>query len=92
MRQADRSAGRALFQKTCANCHKLFDAGGAIGPEITGAQRTNLDYLLENLIDPSAAVARDFQMQIIQTTGGRVITGLVVAESENAVTVQTLNE
>jgi putative heme-binding domain-containing protein len=92
MKQADRSAGRALFQKHCANCHKLFDAGGAIGPEITGAQRMNLDYLLENLIDPSAAVSRDFQMQIIQTTSGRVITGLVVAENENAVTIQTLNE
>jgi putative heme-binding domain-containing protein len=92
MRQSDRSAGRALFAKNCANCHKLFDAGGAIGPEITGAQRTNLDYLLENLIDPSAAISRDFQMQIIQTTSGRVITGLAVAENENAVTIQTVNE
>jgi putative heme-binding domain-containing protein len=81
-----------VFAKNCANCHKLFDAGGAIGPEITGAQRTNLDYLLENLIDPSAAISRDFQMQIIQTTGGRVITGLAVAENENAVTIQTVNE
>ncbi len=92
MRAADRSAGRAVYQKNCANCHKLFDAGGAIGPEITGAQRTNLDYLLENLIDPSAAVSRDFQMQIIQTSSGRVITGLAIAENENAVTIQTLNE
>ena len=75
LKQADRSAGRALFQKNCANCHKLFDAGGTIGPDITGAQRMNLDYLLENLIDPSAAVSRDFQMQVIQTTSGRVITG-----------------
>lgn len=92
MQQADRSAGRGVFAKNCANCHKLFDAGGAIGPEITGAQRTNLDYLLENLVDPSAAISRDFQMQIIQTTGGRVITGLAVAENENAVTIQTVNE
>jgi putative membrane-bound dehydrogenase-like protein len=92
LKQADRSVGRAVFQKTCANCHKLFDAGGAIGPEITGAQRMNLDYLLENLIDPSAAVSRDFQMQIIQTTAGRVITGLAVAENDSAVTIQTVNE
>jgi putative heme-binding domain-containing protein len=92
MKQADRSAGRVVFQKNCANCHRLFDFGGSIGPEITGAQRTNLDYLLENLIDPSAAVSRDFQMQIIQTTSGRVITGLAVAENENAVTIQTVNE
>ena len=89
---ADRSAGRALFHKTCANCHKLFDAGGNIGPNITGSQRTNLDYLLQTLVDPSAAVARDYQMQVIETVGGRVITGLVVAESEAAITMQTVNE
>ena len=92
MARADRSAGRAMFQKDCANCHKLFGTGGSVGPEITGAQRSNLDYLLENLIDPSAAVARDFQMQIIETSAGRVITGLVVAESASAVTIQTVNE
>lgn len=89
---ADRSAGRAIFQKTCANCHRLFDAGGNIGPDITGSQRTNIDYLLETLLDPSAAVAKDFQMQVIETQGGRVITGLVVAENAAAVTIQTANE
>ena len=69
--QADRQAGRAIFQKTCANCHTLFGEGGKIGPDITGAQRTNLDYLLQTLIDPSAAVAKDYQMEKIATTSGR---------------------
>ncbi len=49
--KADKSAGRALFQKTCANCHKLFGEGTAIGPDLTGSQRSNLDYLLENLLE-----------------------------------------
>jgi putative membrane-bound dehydrogenase-like protein len=92
LQSADASAGRLVFQKICANCHKLFDAGASIGPEITGAQRRNLDYLLENLVDPSAAVSRDYQMQIIETTGGRIITGLAVAESNASVTIQTINE
>jgi putative heme-binding domain-containing protein len=90
--RGDRTAGRALFQQSCANCHKLFDAGGEIGPNITGSQRHNLEYLLENLIDPSGAVSRDYQMQVIETEGGRIITGLVVAESPTAVTIQTVNE
>lgn len=90
--RADRSAGRALFQKTCANCHRIFDAGGKIGPDITGSQRTNLDYLLQTLIDPSAAVAKDYQLQIVMTSAGRVITGLVVGESTTALTMQTVNE
>lgn len=90
--RADRTAGRVLFQKTCANCHRFFDAGGRIGPDITGSQRTNLDYLLQTLIDPSAAVAKDYQMTVVTTSAGRIITGLVVGESEAAVTLQTVNE
>ena len=88
----DRRNGRTIFAKTCANCHRLFDAGTPIGPDLTGAQRTNIDYLLLNLIDPSASISKDFQMQVIEKTDGRIITGLVIAESENAITIQTANE
>jgi putative membrane-bound dehydrogenase-like protein len=87
--QGDLSAGRAVFQKLCATCHRLFDSGQKIGPDITGAQRNNLDYLLENLVDPSAQVSRDFQMEVIQTESGRVITGLVKSETDAAVTIST---
>jgi putative heme-binding domain-containing protein len=92
IQRADASAGRALFNKICSNCHKLFGEGGSIGPDITGSQRHNLDYLLENIIDASATVARDYQMQVIETTKGRTIAGLVVSENETAVTLQTINE
>ncbi|MEZ6135006.1 MAG: c-type cytochrome [Pirellulaceae bacterium] len=89
---ANLAAGRAVFDKQCASCHMLFGEGGKIGPDITGAQRMNLDYLLENLIDPSAAVAKDFQMEIIETSNGRVVSGLVTAESSTAATITTVND
>jgi len=89
---ADRTSGRVLFKKSCAACHRLFDDGGNIGPNITGSQRTNLDYLLQTIIDPSAAVARDYQMQVIATVSGRVITGVVTDETKTAVTLRTVNE
>ena len=92
IKTGDRHNGRSIFTKTCANCHRLFDAGTPIGPDLTGAQRTNIDYLLLNLIDPSASISKDFQMQVIEKTDGRIITGLVIAESENAITIQTANE
>jgi len=92
LQQADLSRGRALYQKQCANCHRLFGAGGTIGPDITGSQRTNLDYLLENLLDPSAAVSKDYVVEVIETTGGRVLTGLPVAETDAALTITTINE
>lgn len=87
----DLSAGRVVYDKLCANCHQLFGEGRKVGPDITGAQRNNLDYLLENLVDPSAQVSRDFQMEVIQTDSGRVVTGLVKSETNAAVTVSTID-
>lgn len=92
IQQADRSAGRAIFQKTLRNCHRIFGAGGQIGPDITGSQRTNLDYLLQTLIDPSEAVNKDYQMQLLQLIDGRVITELVLSETPAALTIQTVTE
>ena len=92
LKNANKSQGRALYLKSCAACHRLFDDGGKIGPDITGSQRHNLDYILENILDPSAVVPSDYQVAIITTTGGRTLTGLIKQETERAVTVQTLNE
>ena len=89
---SDLSAGRAVFAKHCGACHKLFDDGGDRGPNITGAQRSNLDYLLENLIDPSSSVARDYQMHVLQLASGQVVTGLLGGETETTLTIRTLNE
>ena len=92
LKLANLAAGRQIFHRICANCHRLFDAGKKIGPDITGSQRKNLDYILENLIDPSAAVSKDYRMQIVVTTSGRIITGQNVSENERVVTIQTVNE
>lgn len=89
---ADPSAGRLVYQQLCAACHRLFDEGGAVGPDLTGSQRHNLEYLLENIVDPGAAVSRDFQLHTIRTASGRIVSGFVVAENENAVTLQSVNE
>ncbi len=90
--EASLSNGRAVFRKHCANCHRFFGDGGKIGPDLTGSQRTNIDYMLENLIDPSAAVARDYQMEIISTRDGRVLTGLIESDNSTAVVILTVNE
>ncbi len=82
------SEGRALFNKSCANCHVLFGTGKPVGPDLTGGNRRNLDYLLENILDPSATVAADFRMTSYSMTDGRVINGVVVEKTEKTLTVQ----
>jgi putative heme-binding domain-containing protein len=92
LKKADLGQGRLVFHRNCASCHVLFDAGRKLGPELTGSQRHNLDYVLANLIDPNAVVGRDFQMTVLQTVDGRLINGIVRQEDQNAVTIQTAND
>jgi len=85
----DVATGRAAFAKTCQKCHTLFAVGAKVGPELTGSNRADLNYVLSNVLDSSALVGKDYQTTVIQTTGGRVLTGLVKAEDKNAVTLVT---
>ena len=89
---ADRSRGRLVFARTCAACHRLFGEGGDVGPDLTGSQRANLDYMLENMLDPSAIVAQDYQVTVLETKDGRVLTGIIKQENEKTVTVRTQND
>jgi putative heme-binding domain-containing protein len=92
LKNADLKTGRVLYAKTCQACHKLYGEGGTIGPDLTGSNRSDLDYLLSNVIDPSAEVGRDFRMSVVHTTSGRVVTGIVVERSPARLVVQTATE
>lgn len=89
---ANLAHGRVIFSNTCGVCHTLFDSGGQVGPNLTGAQRFNLDYLLGKVLDPSAVVARDYHMTVIKLKDGRVINGIVQRETDAAITLRAPNE
>ncbi len=92
MKEADLSRGRATYAKTCAACHQLHGEGGRIGPDLTGSNRADLEYLLANLLDPSAVVGRDYQTTIVMTDDGRSIAGIAVKETPTSLTLQTPTE
>jgi putative heme-binding domain-containing protein len=87
--EGDLSAGRALFEKTCASCHVMYGSGRKLGPDLTGSNRKNLDYLLENIIDPSASVGIDFRTVVVSLADGRVLTGVVSERNERTLVLQT---
>jgi putative heme-binding domain-containing protein len=90
--RGDASKGRQIFTQTCAVCHTLFGDGAKIGPDLTGANRDNLDYLLENIVDPSAVIAADFRATVLTLKDGRVLFGMVTANNDRTVTFRTLTE
>ncbi|MBX7206832.1 MAG: c-type cytochrome [Verrucomicrobiaceae bacterium] len=87
--KADPAKGRTVFAGVCGACHKLYGQGGAIGPDLTGGNRHQLAYLLENLIDPSAVVPADYRVSVIKLKDGRVLTGVIPEQNERSITVQS---
>jgi putative membrane-bound dehydrogenase-like protein len=73
--------GRDLFAKVCAGCHKLYDLGNSVGPDLTGATRGDRDWLLTSLADPSGVIRKEYQSRVIEMKDGRVLEGLLVESS-----------
>jgi putative membrane-bound dehydrogenase-like protein len=88
----DPMLGRAVWARTCGQCHMLFGIGPKIGPDLTGSNRADLEYILANVVDPSALVGKDYQATVIATADGRTLTGIVQAEDPDSVTLVMQNE
>lgn len=89
LRTADLGHGRQVFIQTCAACHKLYGEGGNVGPDLTGSGRSQLDYLLENIVDPSAVVAAEYRMTIVTLKDDRVLNGVLREQTARTVTIQS---
>lgn len=87
--KADPSKGRMIFTAACSACHKMYGQGGAIGPELTGSDRRNLKYLLENILAPNAVVPADYRVSVFQLKDGRTLTGVIPEQTDRTLTVQT---
>lgn len=84
--------GRAVFERTCTACHVLYDHGGLIGPDLTGSNRANLDYILAQIINPSEDIQEAYKLVTINTQDGRVLAGNVVAEDDQKLTLRLVGQ
>ena len=83
------SNGRAVFARTCAACHTLFGAGGKVGPDITGSNRANLDYILYQILDPNDDVPDAYRLVIVTTVDGKVLNGRIAEEDPRRLVLET---
>lgn len=90
--RANPGKGRLVFGQTCGPCHKMYGEGGIIGPELTGSNRANLDYLLGNILDPSAEIQDDYKMVVVTTRDGRTYVGNVAKENERQLTLRVVGQ
>jgi putative membrane-bound dehydrogenase-like protein len=90
--KASLSDGKVLFQRTCGACHKLFGQGASIGPDLTGSNRSNVDYLLLNILEPSAEIQDDYRLVVVTTRDCRTYSGNIVGETPRQITMRVVGQ
>jgi putative heme-binding domain-containing protein len=86
----DAEKGHALFTTRCAICHTLNGEGAKIGPELTGYERDNLDFMIPAIVDPSLAIREEYVAFTITTKSGQALTGFLTENEPKFVTVKDL--
>lgn len=85
-------AGRIIFKRACGICHKMYDEGAIIGPDLTGSNRGNTAYLLSNIIEPSNEIQDDYKMVVLTTRDGRTYAGNIIAENDRQITLRIVGQ
>lgn len=86
----DAAKGKLQFTARCAICHTLFGEGGKIGPDLTGYDRSNADFWLDNLFMPSMEIREGFGAYIVKTKGGQILSGLMDAQDASGIVIKDM--
>jgi putative heme-binding domain-containing protein len=85
---ADPAAGRLLFERECASCHKIGDVGSSYGPDLTAKAYSRRE-ILEAMFWPDRRIDEKYASTIVETGDGRTIRGLLVAEQGRTLRLKT---
>ena len=86
--KGDVVGGRKVFRKICAACHRLEGKGTGVGAELAGIADRGLDAVMLNVLDPNREVKPRFLSYVAATIDGRIVTGMITAETANSITLQ----
>jgi putative heme-binding domain-containing protein len=87
-KKGDASAGRAVFQRACATCHKAGELGVEVGPDLAALKDRSPEALLTAILDPNNAFEAKYTSFNAATSDGRVFTGLIANETASSVVLR----
>ncbi|WP_299469634.1 neutral/alkaline non-lysosomal ceramidase N-terminal domain-containing protein [uncultured Gimesia sp.] len=88
LQQASIERGSVVFEKQCANCHKLNGIGFVVGPDLASLTDQSKSFLLTSILDPNKAVDGRYASYLAVTDDGRINTGILVSEQSNSITLK----
>lgn len=83
----DWARGKAVFasaQAACAVCHQVRGEGGIVGPDLTNLVHRDYASVLQDIVDPSAAINPDRLAHEIALQDGTTAVGIVIEETAAA--------
>jgi len=86
--KGDTTKGHATFQARCTICHRFRGEGQSVGPELDASAAAGREKLLGNILEPSREITAGFNAATVETRSGEQLTGVVIAESDGAVTLR----
>jgi len=86
--KGDPLAGRELFRRHCAACHKISDLGINVAPDISDSRVKRPEQLLVDILNPNQAIDNNYASYTLVTTDGAVHVGIVAAETAASVTLR----
>ncbi len=86
--KADGGSGKAVFERTCAACHRFDGIGFAVGPDLSGVRNQPSEALLLHLIMPNAEIYPGFMAYEVETKDDRSLTGILVSETPTSLTIR----
>ncbi len=80
--------GKVAYRENCGKCHRLFEEGGRIGPDLTSFKRDNVERILVNVINPSLEIREGFENYLVVTADGRVVNGFLADQDGQVVVLR----
>jgi putative membrane-bound dehydrogenase-like protein len=80
--------GKTTFQRVCATCHHFDGIGHEVGPDLAALTDTSPTALLTAILDPNREVDARYASYSAALKDGRVLTGLIAAETASAITLK----
>jgi len=87
----DLTRGKAVFKKVCSACHRLEDVGTAVGADLKAIRNRGLSAVLLNVLDPNREVKPKFLAYVVVLTSGKTVTGMILKETANSLTIRRLD-
>lgn len=87
----DPKFGRAVFERTCATCHRRGEFGKNIGPNLATVISHPPEKLLTNILDPNVDIQPGYQTYACLLGSGEVLSGLLSGETASSITIAQAN-